>query len=106
MKFSLSFSILAEAHFTFQVQGYVYDRKENKVATLFGKWDEAMYFIMGDIATRSRTFDPMTEAILLWRRNDPPEFPTRYNLTSFAITLNEIMPGLKVFAQKEILVLS
>lgn len=80
-----------------QVQGYVYDKEENKLASLFGKWDEAIYFVAGDIATQAKGYDPMSEASLLWRTNNPPEFPTRYNLTAFAITLNEITPGLKVF---------
>ncbi|KAI5079641.1 hypothetical protein GOP47_0005120 [Adiantum capillus-veneris] len=78
-----------------QIQGYVYDKEENKLASLFGKWDEAVYFVLGDIAIRGKAFDPMSEATLLWRINNPPEFPTRYNLTSFAITLNEITPGLQ-----------
>ncbi|MCO5608419.1 hypothetical protein L7F22_062629 [Adiantum nelumboides] len=78
-----------------QIQGYVYDKEENKLASLFGKWDEAVYFVLGDIAIRGKAFDPMSEATLLWRSNNPPEFPTRYNFTSFAITLNEITPGLR-----------
>eukprot|EP00249_Psilotum_nudum_P023858 c29009_g1_i2 orf=796-3285(-) len=78
-----------------QVQGYVHDRNGNKLATLFGKWDESMYFVPGDFATKPKGYEPMSEAVLLWRCNDPPEFPTRYNLTAFAITLNELTPGLK-----------
>ncbi|GLJ48105.1 hypothetical protein SUGI_1015660 [Cryptomeria japonica] len=78
-----------------QVQGYVHDKTGNKLATLIGRWDESMYFVMRDIAEKSRSYDPMSEAVLLWRKNPPPEFPTRYNLTSFAITLNEITPGLQ-----------
>jgi hypothetical protein len=39
----------------------------------------------------------MTDAVLLWQRNAPPEISTRYNLTRFAIALNEITPGLKVW---------
>lgn len=33
---------------------------------------------------------------LLWKSNKPPPNLTRYNLTSFAITLNELTPGLQV----------
>lgn len=33
---------------------------------------------------------------LLWKKNEPAANPTRYNLSSFAITLNELTPGLKV----------
>ena len=83
-----------------QVQGYVHDRSGNKLATLIGKWDESMYFVMGDVAVKSRRYDPMSEAVILWRKNDPPECPTRYNLTSFAITLNELTPGLKVILNR------
>lgn len=78
-----------------QVQGYVHDRSGNKLATLIGKWDESMYFVRGDVAVKSSSYGPMSEAVILWRKNDPPECPTRYNLTSFAITLNELTPELK-----------
>lgn len=78
-----------------QVQGYVQDKSGHKLATLFGKWDEALYYVLGDLAVKSKNFDAMSEAVLLWKCNDPSEFPTRYDLTAFAITLNEITPGLK-----------
>ncbi|BBN04883.1 oxysterol-binding protein 1 [Marchantia polymorpha subsp. ruderalis] len=78
-----------------QVQGYVHDKSGEKLATLFGKWDESMYYIMGDLAAKPKHYDPMSEAILLWRRNPPAENPTRYGFSSFAIALNELTPGLK-----------
>eukprot|EP01018_Ginkgo_biloba_P014602 Gb_04474 [translate_table: standard] len=78
-----------------QVQGFVQDRAGNKVATLIGKWDESMYYVLGDITTQPKGYDPMSEACLLWKRNKPAKKPTRYNLSSFAITLNELTPGLK-----------
>lgn len=65
-----------------QVQGFVQDRDGNKVATLLGKWDESMYYILGDITTKPKGFDPMSEACLLWKKNKPAKNPTRYNLTS------------------------
>lgn len=83
-----------------QVQGYVHNKSGEKLATLFGKWDESMYYIMGDLATKPKHYDPMSEAVLLWRRNPPAEFPTRYGFTSFAITLNELTPGLKVRSRR------
>ena len=55
-----------------------------------------MYYINGDLATKPKGYDPMGEAVLLWERNVASQFATRYNLTSFAITLNELTPGLKV----------
>ena len=82
--------------FNIQVQGFVHDKNGQKIASLFGKWDEAMHYIHGDISRKPKGYDPMSEAVLLWERNKPPKFSTKYNLTSFAITLNEITPGLKV----------
>lgn len=38
----------------------------------------------------------MGDAHLLWQRTMPPTNLTRYNLTSFAITLNELTLGLQV----------
>ncbi|GAB2214330.1 hypothetical protein Droror1_Dr00018673 [Drosera rotundifolia] len=78
-----------------QVQGFVQDnRTGEKVAILVGKWDEAMYYVLGDPTTKPKGYDPMTEAILLWERDRTPA-KTRYNLTPFAISLNELTPGLK-----------
>ncbi|KAH9296031.1 hypothetical protein KI387_039619, partial [Taxus chinensis] len=78
-----------------QVQGVVLDRSGETVSTLFGKWDENMYYVTGDIASKPKGYDPLSEAILLWECSEPSKFPTRYNFTSFAITLNELTPGLK-----------
>ncbi|KAG0597632.1 hypothetical protein M758_12G010100 [Ceratodon purpureus] len=78
-----------------QVQGFVHDKSGAKIATLFGKWDESMYYVMGDISEKPKNYDPMSEAVLLWRAADPPEKMTRYGLTAFSMTLNEITPGLK-----------
>lgn len=78
-----------------QVQGFVHDKSGKKLASLFGKWDESMQFVNGDLASKPKGYDPTSEAALLWERNTPAKFPTRYNLTSFAIKLNELTPGLK-----------
>ncbi|KAL5558345.1 hypothetical protein UlMin_034556 [Ulmus minor] len=78
-----------------QVQGAVLDRNGKTVATLFGKWDESMHYVNGDFTGKGKGFDYLSEAHLLWKRSKPPKFPTRYNLTRFAITLNELTPGLK-----------
>ncbi|XP_059316355.1 oxysterol-binding protein-related protein 1D [Lycium ferocissimum] len=78
-----------------QVHGFVQDNKTGeKVAMLLGKWDEAMYYVLGDPTTKPKGYDPMTEAILLWER-DKSTPKTRYNLTPFAISLNELTPGLR-----------
>ncbi|KAL9173289.1 hypothetical protein ABFS82_03G103800 [Erythranthe guttata] len=78
-----------------QVQGVVQDKSGKTVATLFGKWDESMHFVHGDYSSKGKGHESLSEAHLLWKKSKPPKFPTRYNLTRFAITLNELMPGLK-----------
>lgn len=74
----------------------VHDKSGKTVATLFGKWDESMHFVNGDFSSKGKGFDAVSEARLLWKRSKPPKFPTRYNFTRFAITLNELTPELKV----------
>ncbi|XP_059633635.1 oxysterol-binding protein-related protein 1D [Cornus florida] len=77
-----------------QVHGFVQDnRTGEKVAMLVGKWDEAMYYVLGDPTMKPKGYDPMTEAVMLWER-DKSITKTRYNLTPFAISLNELTPGL------------
>lgn len=78
---------------TRQVNGFVEDVNGKKVAQLFGKWDDSMYFVNGEGTNNAKD---RSESSLLWKRNKPPPDLTRYNLTSFAITLNELTPGLKV----------
>ncbi|KAJ8618891.1 hypothetical protein MRB53_015077 [Persea americana] len=78
-----------------QVHGIVQDRNGRTVATLFGKWDESMHYVLGDYTGKLRGSEPLLEARLLWKRSKLPNFPTRYNFTRFAITLNELTPGLK-----------
>ncbi|XP_011070102.1 oxysterol-binding protein-related protein 2A isoform X2 [Sesamum indicum] len=81
-----------------QVHGFVEDVKGKKVAQLFGKWDDSMYFVNGE---GTGNVKDRSEASLLWTRNKPPENLTRYNLTSFAITMNELTPGLKYLMTDE-----
>lgn len=52
-----------------------------------------MYYINGEWASKPKD---LSDSTLLWKRNNPPPNLTRYNLSSFAITLNELTPGLKV----------
>ncbi|XP_071731352.1 oxysterol-binding protein-related protein 1C-like [Rutidosis leptorrhynchoides] len=77
-----------------QVQGVVQDKSGKTTATLIGKWDESMHYVNGDCSWKGKG-DLFSDAHLLWRRSKPPKVPTRYNLTRFAITLNELTPGLK-----------
>ncbi|KAI3464462.1 hypothetical protein Pfo_021125 [Paulownia fortunei] len=78
-----------------QVQGIVQDKSGKTIATLFGKWDESMHYVNGDYSSKGKGHESPSEAHLLWKRSKPSEFPTRYNLTRFAISLNELIPGLK-----------
>jgi hypothetical protein len=81
-----------------KVQGVVKDADGTKVATLMGKWDESVHCIIGDDASKVKSHGShqSTGATLLWEKNKPSANPTRYNLSSFAITLNELTPELKV----------
>ncbi|KAJ1439220.1 Pleckstrin-like proteiny domain [Sesbania bispinosa] len=78
-----------------QVQGIVQDRNGKTLSTLLGKWDDSMYYINGDYGGKGKGYESLSEAHRLWKRSKPPNFPTRYNFTRFAITLNELTPGLK-----------
>ncbi|KAL0745928.1 hypothetical protein Bca101_101555 [Brassica carinata] len=78
-----------------QVNGFVEDVAGKKAATVFGKWDDSLYYVTGDGVSKTKVSDPASNASLLWKRTKPPLNVTRYNLTSFAITLNELTPGLK-----------
>lgn len=79
-----------------QVQGIVQDKNGKTVATLIGKWDESMHYVNGDCSGKGKGLESLSESHLLWQRSKPPKYPTRYNFTRFAITLNELTPGLKV----------
>ena len=79
-----------------QVNGFVEDVMGKKVATLFGKWDDSMYYVNNDGSGKPKDCTSSSDASLLWKRSKPPPNLTRYNLTSFAITLNELTPGLQV----------
>ncbi|KAL1201694.1 Oxysterol-binding protein-related protein 2A [Cardamine amara subsp. amara] len=78
-----------------QVNGFVEDVAGQKAATVFGKWDDSLYYVAGDGTSKTKVSDPTSNASLLWKRTKPPPNVTRYNLTSFAITLNELTPGLQ-----------
>lgn len=79
-----------------QVQGFVEDVVGTKVASLMGKWDDSIYYSIGSGVSKARCFNQTQNASLLWKRSNPPANPNRYNLSSFAITLNELKPELKV----------
>ncbi|KAK2984172.1 hypothetical protein RJ640_025120 [Escallonia rubra] len=73
-----------------KVQGIVQGSNGKTLATLFGKWDESMHYVTGDCSRKGKGFESLSDAHLLWKRSKPPQFPTRYNLSRFAITLNEL----------------
>ncbi|KAK6919591.1 Multicopper oxidase, N-terminal [Dillenia turbinata] len=77
-----------------QVHEIVQDNRTGEnLAMLVGKWDEAMYYVIGDPTTKPKGYDPITEAVLLWERGKSI-IKTKYNLSPFAISLNELTPGL------------
>lgn len=79
------------------MQGFVEDGTGAKVATLKGKWDDNMYYTLEDDVSKTKGVTSPQKASLLWQRSKPPSDPTRYNLSSFAITLNELTPELQVY---------
>lgn len=80
------------------MHGVVHDRSGKTVATLFGKWDESMHYVLGDYSGKGKALDSLSDAHILWMRSKPPKVPTRYNFTRFANMLNELTPGLQVYA--------
>ncbi|KAK8354846.1 hypothetical protein V6Z12_A05G247800 [Gossypium hirsutum] len=78
-----------------QVHGVVQGKNGETAATLFGKWNESMQYVNGECSVKGKGQESLSEADLLWKKSKPPKFPTRYNLTRFAITLNEVTPDLK-----------
>lgn len=78
-----------------QVHGQVADKKGRTVATLRGKWHESLHYVVGDNSRKGKGSVVSSKPHLLWKRSEPPERPTKYNLTQFGITLNEITPGLR-----------
>ncbi|OAY75711.1 Oxysterol-binding protein-related protein 2A [Ananas comosus] len=78
-----------------QVHGFVEDTSGTKVATLMGKWDDSMYCSIGNDVAKNWSCVSTQNATLLWKRSKPSANPTRYNLSSFAITVNELTPDLK-----------
>nr|POE78937.1 isoform 2 of oxysterol-binding protein-related protein 2a [Quercus suber] len=78
------------------VNGFVEDVMGKKIATLFGNWDDSMYYVNNDGSGKPKDRTSSSDASLLWKRGKPPPNLTRYNLTSFAITLNELTPRLQI----------
>ncbi|KAF3324696.1 oxysterol-binding protein-related protein 2A [Carex littledalei] len=76
-----------------QVEGYVEDVTGNRVASLRGEWNSSLYckILKPMISEKMRGKGDS----LLWKKNEPPADPTRYNVSSFAITLNELTPELQ-----------
>lgn len=55
-----------------------------------------MYYTEGESNGNLKRNSPLSDASMLWKSEKPPPNLTRYNLTSFAITLNELTLDLKV----------
>eukprot|EP01135_Chromosphaera_perkinsii_P001089 Nk52_evm39s158 gene=Nk52_evmTU39s158 len=68
-----------------QVEGVITDKNGTSHYKLQGKWTDSMSFC--PVAQPDK-------AKVVWRRNDlPPESDAQYNMTQFAMTLNELEPG-------------
>ncbi|GJP37668.1 hypothetical protein CLOM_g22104 [Closterium sp. NIES-68] len=82
---------------THQVRGYAVGEKGEKLATLVGRWDESLHFVLGDLSHKSLKDEQhlMAHAHLLWRKSPPSPFPCKYTFTPYCITLNEITPDLE-----------
>ncbi|MQM16662.1 hypothetical protein Taro_049622 [Colocasia esculenta] len=78
-----------------QVQGFVEDAMGTKHATVVGKWDDSMYYIEGEATSKMQGCKPTGNSSLIWRKNKLSLDLTRYNLSSFAITLNELTSELQ-----------
>lgn len=66
------------------MKGHVEDAQGRKLVTLNGTWDGCMF----------RQDDPQSPPVAVWQSSPPARDPTRYNLTAWAITLNELTDGL------------
>ncbi|KHN01867.1 Oxysterol-binding protein-related protein 1C [Glycine soja] len=78
------------------IHDLVEDKKGRTVATLFGTWEESLHYVIGGNSGKGKESSYVSsKPHVLWKRSPTPEYQTRYNLTQFAITLNEITPGLK-----------
>ncbi|KAG5067149.1 hypothetical protein JHK86_010880 [Glycine max] len=90
-----------------QIHGVVEDKKGRTVATLFGTWDESLHYVIGGNSGKGKGSSYVSsKPHVLWKRSPTPEYQTRYNLTQFAITLNEITPGLKVSIDSTVFLLT
>lgn len=66
------------------MKGALEDANGVKRRNMWGKWDDST-FCEG----------PGGEHCQLWEKNPPAADPTRYNLTKFAIQLNELTEGME-----------
>lgn len=72
------------------------DKNGKTVANVYGKWDESLHYEIFENSRKEEGSNVSSKTHPLWKRSEPPEYQTKYNLTKFAITLNEITPGLRV----------
>ena len=82
----------------FEIKGDVLDADGNTAWDIAGRWNSQL--IARKSGTGSAPLDAEThfapsekEYLLLWRKTEAPKSP--FNLTPFAITLNDIPEGLK-----------
>ncbi|MED6170046.1 Oxysterol-binding protein- protein 1A [Stylosanthes scabra] len=84
-----------------QVQGIIEDKNGKTVANIFGKWDESLHYAIGENNNNNCNNKKggkvcnASKSNLIWKTNPPPQHQTKHNLTQYAITLNELTPGLQ-----------
>uniref|UniRef100_A0AAY4DSL7 Oxysterol-binding protein n=1 Tax=Denticeps clupeoides TaxID=299321 RepID=A0AAY4DSL7_9TELE len=103
-----------------KVEGYIQDKSKKKLCVIYGKWTECMWSVDPQVSwwleplsisiivvgAENDEADDMPEvqetvvvvpgSTLLWRISSrPPHSSEVYNFTNFAITLNEMEPGME-----------
>ncbi|KAI0068584.1 hypothetical protein BV25DRAFT_1910349 [Artomyces pyxidatus] len=89
----------------YEISGYVADKKGNVAYEIAGRWNSQLIMrpvgltpgpLNPDMTVRGpNSPHPTPEFILLWRNSEKPHMP--FNLTPFAITLNDAPPDLRSY---------
>uniref|UniRef100_A0A665T2K1 Oxysterol-binding protein n=1 Tax=Echeneis naucrates TaxID=173247 RepID=A0A665T2K1_ECHNA len=81
-----------------KVEGHIQDKNKKKRRVIYGKWTECMYKTdkRTDMSEGQETVTVIPGSALLWKITPRPAHSAQmYNFTSFAMTLNELEPGME-----------
>uniref|UniRef100_A0A667XMZ1 Oxysterol-binding protein n=1 Tax=Myripristis murdjan TaxID=586833 RepID=A0A667XMZ1_9TELE len=96
-----------------RVEGHIQDKSKKKRRVIYGKWTECMYSVDPKVYEANKKADKKADladempevqetvtvipgSALLWRITPRPAHSAQmYNFTSFAMTLNELEPGME-----------